>query len=150
MNRLRATSDLEIRVELCCRIVAVAAALAVLWTALQAPLLLTGMTALAANKVEAMVVVKGIGALMVLCPVAAGLLPSPWNLLLLPLPPTWPALALPGYDPGPLGTWALLLGGLVVTAVALTVCLRRTVHRIGRGDTHGAGTWTDEGRVAVS
>ena len=106
---------------------------AVLSAALQAPLLLTGMTALAANKVEAMVAVKGIGALMLLCPVAAWLLPSPWNLLLLPLPPTWPALALPGYDPGPLGTWALLLGGPAVTAVAVTAGLRRTMHRIGRG-----------------
>lgn len=104
---------------------------AVLVAALQAPMLLTGMTALAANKVEAMVVVKGIGALMALSPVAAWLLPSPWNLLLLPLPPAWPVLALPGYDAGPLETWVLLLGGLVATAAATAVCLRRTVHRIG-------------------
>ncbi|MFD3685109.1 hypothetical protein ACFWTE_09865 [Nocardiopsis sp. NPDC058631] len=100
---------------------------------LQAPLLLVGMTALAANKVEAMVVVKGIGAVMVLVPVAAWVLPGPWNLLLLPLPPSWSALAIPEYASGPLGTWALLAGGLLVTAVASAGLVRRTLNRIGDG-----------------
>ncbi|GHD31603.1 fluoroquinolone export ABC transporter permease subunit [Nocardiopsis kunsanensis] len=108
-------------------------AVAVLLAALQAPILLTGMTALASNKVEAMVVVKGIGALLVLSPVAAWLLPAPWNLLLLPLPPTWPVLALPGYTSGPLGVWVLLLGGFLMTAVVTAAFLRRTVDRLGDG-----------------
>ncbi|MFW6639940.1 hypothetical protein ACOALZ_07830 [Nocardiopsis algeriensis] len=108
-------------------------AVALLLAAIQAPLLLTGMTALAANKVEALLVVKGIGAVMALAPVAVWVLPGPWNLLLLPLPPVWPALALPGYTSGPLGTWALMSGGLLVTAVAVAALLRRTVNRIDRG-----------------
>jgi len=100
---------------------------------LQAPLLLTVMTAVAANKVEALVVVKGIGAVLVLVPVAAWILPGPWNLLLLALPPSWPVLAVPGYASGPLGTWALLLGGLLVTSVVLAGLVRRTLDRIGDG-----------------
>ncbi|MBB6121330.1 hypothetical protein [Nocardiopsis algeriensis] len=65
------------------------------------------MTAPAASKVEALLVVKGIGAVM--------------------------ALALPGYTSGPLGTWALMSGGLLVTAVAVAALLRRTAGRIDRG-----------------
>ncbi|WP_150254491.1 fluoroquinolone export ABC transporter permease subunit [Nocardiopsis deserti] len=103
---------------------------ALVLAALQAPLLTASMTALAANKVEALVVVKGLGALLVLTPVAAWALPAPWNLLLLPLPPAWPALALPGYDAGPLGPWPCLAGGLLVAAAALAFLLRRTVRRI--------------------
>lgn len=103
---------------------------ALVLAALQAPLLTASMTALSANKVEALVVVKGIGALLVLTPVAAWVLPAPWNLLLLPLPPSWPALALPGYDAGPLGPWLCLAGGVLVAAAALALLLRRTVRRI--------------------
>ncbi|NKY98869.1 fluoroquinolone export ABC transporter permease subunit [Nocardiopsis alborubida] len=103
---------------------------ALVLAALQAPLLTTSMTALAANKVEALVVVKGIGAFLVLTPVAAWALPAPWNLLLLPLPPSWPALALPGYDAGPLGPWLCLAGGILVAAAALAFFLRRTLRRI--------------------
>lgn len=103
---------------------------ALVLAALQAPLLTASMTALSANKVEALVVVKGIGALLVLTPVAAWVLPAPWNLLLLPLPPSWPALALPGYDAGPLGPWLCLAGGVLVSAAALALLLRRTVRRI--------------------
>ncbi|WP_435113056.1 fluoroquinolone export ABC transporter permease subunit [Nocardiopsis synnemataformans] len=103
---------------------------ALVLAALQAPLLTASMTALAANKVEALVVVKGLGALLVLTPVAAWVLPAPWNLLLLPLPPSWPALALPGYDAGPLGPWLCLAGGILVAAAALALLLRRTVRRI--------------------
>ncbi|CAL9331194.1 fluoroquinolone export ABC transporter permease subunit [Nocardiopsis dassonvillei] len=105
-------------------------AVALVLAALQAPLLTASMTALSANKVEALVVVKGIGALLVLTPVAAWVLPAPWNLLLLPLPPSWPALALPGYDAGPLGPWLCLAGGVLVSAAALALLLRRTVRRI--------------------
>ncbi|PDP87299.1 hypothetical protein CQJ94_12470 [Glycomyces fuscus] len=103
---------------------------ALVLAALQAPLLTAAMTALSANKVEALVVVKGIGAFMVLTPVAAWALPAPWNLLLLPLPPSWAALALPGYDAGPLGPWPCLAGGVLVAAAALALLLRRTVRRI--------------------
>ncbi|WP_047870881.1 hypothetical protein [Nocardiopsis sp. RV163] len=103
---------------------------ALVLAALQAPLLTASMTALSANKVEALVVVKGIGALLVLTPVAAWVLPSPWNLLLLPLPPSWPALALPGYDAGPLGPRLCLAGGALVAAAALALLLRSTVRRI--------------------
>ncbi|MFD6951367.1 hypothetical protein A6A08_23145 [Nocardiopsis sp. TSRI0078] len=92
----------------------------------QAALLLAGMTALAANKVEALVVVKGIGAVMVLVPVVLWALPRPWGLFLLVLPPAWPALALPGYASGPLGPWWCLAGGAVVTAVVSAVLVRRT------------------------
>ncbi|WP_247612825.1 hypothetical protein [Nocardiopsis dassonvillei] len=105
-------------------------AVALVLAALQAPLLTASMTALSANKVEALVVVKGIGALLALTPVAAWVLPAPWNLLLLPLPPSWPALALPGYDAGPLGPWLCLAGGVLVSAAALALLLRRTVRRI--------------------
>jgi fluoroquinolone transport system permease protein len=108
----------------------VRAVVALVLAALQAPLLTAAMTALSANKVEALVVVKGIGAFMVLTPVAAWILPSPWNLLLLPLPPSWAALALPGYDAGPLGPWPCLVGGVLVAAAALALLLRRTVRRI--------------------
>ncbi|WP_449289316.1 fluoroquinolone export ABC transporter permease subunit [Nocardiopsis halotolerans] len=103
---------------------------ALVLAALQAPLLLAGMTAFASNKVEALVAVKGVGALMALTPVAAWLLPGSWKFLLLPLPPSWPVLALPGYDAGPLGPWPCLAGGVLVTAVALAVLLRRTLRRI--------------------
>jgi fluoroquinolone transport system permease protein len=103
---------------------------ALVLAALQAPLLTASMTALSANKVEALVVVKGVGALLVLTPVAAWVLPAPWNLLLLPIPPAWPALALPGYDAGPLGPWPCLAGGVLVTAAMLAFLLRRTVRRI--------------------
>jgi fluoroquinolone transport system permease protein len=105
-------------------------AAALVLAALQAPLLTASMTALSANKVEALVVVKGVGALLVLTPVAAWVLPAPWNLLLLPLPPAWPVLALPGYDAGPLGPWPCLAGGVLVAAAALAFLLRRTVRRI--------------------
>lgn len=105
---------------------------AVVLAALQAPLLTVVMTAVATNKVEALVVVKGVGAFLALTPLAAWLLPSPWNLLLSPLPPSWPALALPGYDAGPLGAWACLAGGLVVFATASALLLRRTSYRFAR------------------
>ncbi|WP_236574772.1 hypothetical protein [Nocardiopsis sp. FR26] len=69
----------------------------------QAAVLLAAMTAWAANKVEALVVMKAVGAVMTLVPVALWALPGPWGLLLLVLPPAWPVLVLPGYDAGPLG-----------------------------------------------
>jgi fluoroquinolone transport system permease protein len=102
----------------------------------QAPLLLAAVTAFAANKVESLVAVKAAGAALVVAPVLAWVVPGPWNLLLLALPPTWPALAVPGFEPGPLGPWALLAGGLLVTGLATALLVRRTAHRLdGAGST---------------
>ncbi|MFE3456772.1 hypothetical protein ACFXKD_04445 [Nocardiopsis aegyptia] len=102
----------------------------------QAPLLLVAVTAFAANKVESLVAVKAAGAVMVVVPVLAWIVPGPWNLLLLALPPAWPALAVPGYAAGPLGVPVLLAGGLLVAAVATALLVRRTTRRIdGAGST---------------
>jgi hypothetical protein len=102
----------------------------------QAPLLLAAVTAFAANKVESLVAVKAAGAALVVAPVLAWVVPGPWNLLLLALPPTWPALAVPGFEPGPLGPWALLAGGLLVTGLATALLVRRTARRLdGAGST---------------
>ncbi|RKS09362.1 fluoroquinolone transport system permease protein [Nocardiopsis sp. Huas11] len=102
----------------------------------QAPLLLVAVTAFASNKVESLVAVKAAGAAMVVVPVLAWVVPAPWNLLLLALPPAWPALAVPGYTAGPLGAPALLVGGLLVAAVATALLVRRTARRIdGAGST---------------
>ncbi|WP_304454625.1 hypothetical protein [Nocardiopsis sp. YSL2] len=102
----------------------------------QAPLLLVAVTAFAGNKVESLVAVKAAGAAMVVVPVLAWIVPGPWNLLLLPLPPTWPALAVPGYAAGPLGLPALLAGGLLVAVAATALLVRRTGRRIdGAGST---------------
>ncbi|WP_231640679.1 hypothetical protein [Nocardiopsis sp. NRRL B-16309] len=96
----------------------------------QAPLLLVAVTAFAANKVESLVAVKAAGAVMVVVPVLAWVVPEPWNLVLLPLPPVWPALAVPGYAAGPLGAPALLVGGLVVAVLVTALLVRRTARRI--------------------
>ena len=102
----------------------------------QAPLLLVAVTAFAANKVESLVAVKAAGAAMVVVPVLAWVVPEPWNLLLLPLPPAWPALAVPGYAAGPLGVPVLLVGGLLVAAAATALLVRRTARRLdGAGST---------------
>ncbi|NYJ32700.1 fluoroquinolone export ABC transporter permease subunit [Nocardiopsis aegyptia] len=101
----------------------------------QAPLLLVAVTAFAGNKVESLVAVKAAGAVMVVVPVLAWIVPGPWNLLLLGLPPAWPALAVPGYAAEPLGVPVLLAGGLLVAAVATALLVRRTTRRIDSGST---------------
>ncbi|MDE3722624.1 hypothetical protein PWG71_14640 [Nocardiopsis sp. N85] len=105
-------------------------AAAVLVAALQAPLLVALMIAFTGNKVEALVAVKVIGAFLVLCPVLAWSLPSPWNLLLVVLPPVWSALALPGYDPGPLSAWWCLLGGCLTSGAVGALLVRRARARV--------------------
>ncbi|NYE50544.1 fluoroquinolone transport system permease protein [Spinactinospora alkalitolerans] len=108
-------------------------AAAVLLASLQAPVLLLAMTALAGNKVEALVVVKGAGAVLVLVPVAMWVLPGGWWWPLLALSPAWPVLALPGYsDAGPHPLVSLAVGTLVTAATA-AVLIRRTWRRLDAG-----------------
>ncbi|MEY9214400.1 hypothetical protein NI17_019995 [Thermobifida halotolerans] len=99
---------------------------AVVLAALQAPVLVVSLTALAADKVTALVVAKGAGAVLVLVPVVLWALPDWWRLPFLVLPPAWPVLAVPEYAAGAPGPWGCLLGGVLVTAVAVAVLLGRT------------------------
>ncbi|CAL9369056.1 hypothetical protein SUDANB121_00831 [Nocardiopsis dassonvillei] len=103
---------------------------AVLLACLQAPLLVALMAAFAGNTVEALVVAKAAGAVLVLCPVLAWAAPFPWNLAAAVLPPVWAALALPGYDTGPLNAGWCLLAGLLWTAAAGWPPVRRGLARI--------------------
>lgn len=103
---------------------------AVLLASLQAPLLVALMAAFAANTVEALVVAKAVGAVLVLSPVLAWAVPFPWNLATAVLPPAWAALALPGYDAGPLGPWWCLLAGAAWTAAAGWPLVRRARLRL--------------------
>lgn len=103
---------------------------AVLLASLQAPLLVALMAAFAANTVEALVAAKAVGAVLVLSPVLAWAAPFPWNLAAAVLPPVWAALALPGYDAGPLPPWWCLPLGIAWTAAAGWPLVRRARRRL--------------------
>ncbi|WP_306371292.1 hypothetical protein [Nocardiopsis sp. CC223A] len=106
---------------------------AVLLASLQAPLLVALTAAFAKNTVEALVVAKAVGAVLVLCPVLAWAAPFPWNLATAVLPPAWAALALPGYDAGPLNPWWCLLAGAAWTAAVGWPLVRRARSRLENG-----------------
>ncbi|OLT30637.1 hypothetical protein BJF83_08015 [Nocardiopsis sp. CNR-923] len=68
---------------------------------LLAAALALAVVATARDRVRALVVLKGVGVLFVLAPVAVWALPPPWPWFLLPLPVTWPLAALPAYGLAP-------------------------------------------------
>ncbi|MGW5880449.1 fluoroquinolone export ABC transporter permease subunit [Nocardiopsis terrae] len=103
---------------------------ALLLAAAQAALVTAVIMAWSRDRVAALVVAKGVGAVLTLTPVVVRVLPSPWNLALLVSPPSWVVLAVPGYDAGPLSPWACLIGGALVTAVAVWLLLRRAARRV--------------------
>ncbi|GAA1093317.1 fluoroquinolone export ABC transporter permease subunit [Nocardiopsis metallicus] len=103
---------------------------AVLLASLFAPLVVLATAAFAGNKVEALVVVKGVAAVSVLAPVLLWVLPGPWWAPLLVLPPAWSLLALPGYPGDAVPPWTVLLGGLVIAAAAALALVRRVRSRL--------------------
>lgn len=84
--------------------------------AVQAPLLAAAAAAFAGNKVEALVVIKGAGAVLTLLPLIVWWLPEPARWALAPLPPFWPLAVLPGYELLPLLPG--LLAGCAAAALA--------------------------------
>lgn len=98
--------------------------------ALFAPLVVLATAAFASNKVEALVVVKGVAAVSVLAPVLLWVLPGFWWSPLLVLSPTWALLALSGYPGDAVPSWAVLLGGLVTGSAAALALVRRIRARL--------------------
>ncbi|GAB3746830.1 fluoroquinolone export ABC transporter permease subunit [Nocardiopsis nanhaiensis] len=103
---------------------------AVVLAALFAPMVVLATAAFAGNKVEALVVVKGVGAVSVLAPVLLWVLPAPWWSPLLVLPPTWSLMALPGYPGDAVPFPVILLSGSVVAVAAALVLVRRIRSRL--------------------
>ena len=103
---------------------------AVVLAALSAPLVVMVTAAFASNKVEALVVLKSVGAVFALLPVLVWALPAFWWTPLLALPPTWSLLALPGYPVDGLPSVLVLLGGSVSTIVVAVGLARRARSRL--------------------
>ena len=103
---------------------------AVVLAALSAPLVVMVTTAFASNKVEALVVLKSVGAVFALLPVLVWALPTFWWTPLLALPPTWSLLALPGYPVDVVSSVLVLLGGSVSTTVVAAALARRARSRL--------------------
>lgn len=103
---------------------------AVLLAALFAPLVVLATAAFAGNKVEALVVVKGVAAVSVLVPVLVWVLPGLWWSPLLVLPPTWSLLALTGYPGNAVPLPVMLLGGSVTALAAALGLVRRIRARL--------------------
>ncbi|WP_157982465.1 hypothetical protein [Nocardiopsis sp. FIRDI 009] len=87
---------------------------------LLAAALALAVTAVAPDRVRALVVLKGVGALFVLVPVAVWVLPQPWSWFLFPLPVVWPLAALPAYGlaPAPLAAPCGAGAGALLVAAA--------------------------------
>lgn len=103
---------------------------AVVLAALSAPLVVMVTAAFASNKVEALVVLKSVGAVFALLPVLVWALPTFWWTPLLALPPTWSLLALPGYPVDVVSSVLVLLGGSVSTTVVAAALARRARSRL--------------------
>lgn len=99
-----------------------------LLAALGAPLTGLLLVAFAANKVEGLALVKGLGVLM-LGPAAAFFVRSPWQLLAGLLPTYWPAKAYWQASAGA-ATWPFLLAGLACQALLITWLARRAMARL--------------------
>ena len=102
---------------------------AVVVAAAAASLFVLAVTAMSANKVEALVVIKGVSAVSVLLPILAWALPAPLTWVVLVAPPGWALMTLPGLPISGLSPVAAVLGGLVWTAVLCVVAARRTEAR---------------------
>ncbi|GAB3707013.1 fluoroquinolone export ABC transporter permease subunit [Nocardiopsis oceani] len=103
---------------------------AVLLAALFAPLVVLATAAFASNKVEALVVLKAVGAVSVLTPVLAWVLPDLWWSPMMALPPTWSLLALTGYPGDAVASPLILLGGSVTALVVALSLVRRIRSRL--------------------
>jgi fluoroquinolone transport system permease protein len=99
-----------------------------LLASLGAPLTGLLLVAFAANKVEGLALVKGLGVLMV-GPAAAFFTESPWQLLAGVLPTYWAAKAYWQASAGG-ATWPFLLAGLVCQALLITWFARRATARL--------------------
>ncbi|TDQ44254.1 fluoroquinolone export ABC transporter permease subunit [Actinorugispora endophytica] len=106
---------------------------AVALAALQAPLLVLVVAASTANKVEALVAVKLLGAAMTLLPVALWWLPVSLQWVLWPLPPSWAVLAVPGYSTLPPLAVAAAGGVVALLAGALLSVRILAPHRVRLG-----------------
>ncbi len=99
-----------------------------LLAALGAPLTGLLLVAFAANKVEGLALVKGLGILM-LGPAAAFFMESPWQLLAGLLPTYWPVKAFWQASAGA-ATWPFLLAGLACHALLIAWLARRATARL--------------------
>jgi fluoroquinolone transport system permease protein len=98
--------------------------LAVLLAAPLAPLTALFLGSVAANKVQGFALQKALSILIIL-PLLAMLLPSPWTLLAFALPTTWPAQLLWQGGTEPLAPLGLPVGGLLYQALLMALLLRR-------------------------
>ncbi|PSK98423.1 fluoroquinolone transport system permease protein [Murinocardiopsis flavida] len=103
---------------------------AVVLAAGYAPLIVLAAAAFAGNKVEALVVLKGVGALSVLLPGLVWALPSPWWWPVLAVPPAWALLPLSGHAPGLLPAGAAVLCGAAAAVVAGLLLAHRARARL--------------------
>lgn len=103
---------------------------AVALATLVAPLVVLTTAALASNKVEGLVVLKGVAAVSILVPSLVWTLPALWYAPLLVLPPTWAFLALTRSPTEAVSATSILFGGLMTTAIVAFLLLRRIRSRL--------------------
>ncbi|SIO86581.1 hypothetical protein [Nocardiopsis sp. JB363] len=95
-----------------------------------APLVVLTTTALASNKVEALVVLKGAAAVSILVPSLLWILPASWGTPLLVLPPAWAFLALTRSPTDAVFATSILIGGLSTTVIVSLLLARRIGSRL--------------------